>query len=430
MNSHKVGIALAGGGSRGAYQVGVLRALRECGITFDVVTGTSVGALNGALFVQNDYERALSLWQTLSVADIANVQYAQSKAEPSGSAVYAEFLKVAVERGGVDISGLENVMRRAVDEARFFASPIDYGLVTVEYPTLKPMVMKKADIPKGRLCDYLIASASCFPAFPTKLIDDVQFIDGGYHDNLPINLAVELGATEVIAVDLEAVGLRQPVRDRTVKITLIRPSRPLGPFLLFEPQNAMRNIEYGYLDALRAFKKAEGEKITLRAGETERLWQALESQIEALVRPLESGLEKTVFALAAKGKNAQHQRFFETVQNLGEWYALDCQTLYTAHSFCYELLLQFNATAHLASEDISAELKQAGNLRRLGKTLESFGHRRLLEHIFTRINDLKYGQGTSEELEPLLATLRQETAAAILLHALKNFLVDGGTLPL
>ena len=48
----KLAIVLAGGGSRGAYQIGVWKALREMGIEYHIVTGASVGALNGAMMVQ------------------------------------------------------------------------------------------------------------------------------------------------------------------------------------------------------------------------------------------------------------------------------------------------------------------------------------------------------------------------------------------
>lgn len=49
---------MGGGGSRGSYQIGVWEALRELGIDYQIVTGTSIGALNGALMVQNDFEAA------------------------------------------------------------------------------------------------------------------------------------------------------------------------------------------------------------------------------------------------------------------------------------------------------------------------------------------------------------------------------------
>ena len=63
----KKALVLAGGGTRGAYQNGALRALRELGKdNWDIVTGTSIGALNGTLVVQGDYEELNDLWMNLT----------------------------------------------------------------------------------------------------------------------------------------------------------------------------------------------------------------------------------------------------------------------------------------------------------------------------------------------------------------------------
>ena len=61
----KVGIVLSGGGARGSYQIGVWKALNKLKIKYDVVTGTSVGALNGLLFVQKDYKKAYKIWKNI-----------------------------------------------------------------------------------------------------------------------------------------------------------------------------------------------------------------------------------------------------------------------------------------------------------------------------------------------------------------------------
>ena len=52
-------LVLSGGGSKGSYQIGVWKALRKLHIKFDIVTGTSVGALNGALVAQKNYYKAI-----------------------------------------------------------------------------------------------------------------------------------------------------------------------------------------------------------------------------------------------------------------------------------------------------------------------------------------------------------------------------------
>ena len=61
----KVGIVLSGGGARGSYQIGVWKALNKLKIKYDIVTGTSVGALNGLLFVQKDYKKAYKIWKNI-----------------------------------------------------------------------------------------------------------------------------------------------------------------------------------------------------------------------------------------------------------------------------------------------------------------------------------------------------------------------------
>ena len=83
-------------------------------------------------------------------------------------------------------------------------------------------MLTKNEIPKGKLISYIIASATCFPAVELKEIDGDYYVDGGYYDNLPINLAIDMGADEIIAVDLTTIGLKQKVKEKDVKIDYIK----------------------------------------------------------------------------------------------------------------------------------------------------------------------------------------------------------------
>ena len=246
----KTAVVLAGGGSRGAYQIGVWRAMKELGISWDIVTGASVGALNGALMVQGDYDVAQSLWENITSKEVMRDVLDEEKL-PSldDRTVWRTFIKDALRQGGADISPLEDMIRRLVDEEKLRASPVDFALITVEYPSMKPLELRKGDIPKGMVAEYLLASAACFPAFKIKEIGDAQYIDGGYYDNLPINLAIDMGAEVVIAVDLHSVGLTRRVKAGAYQITTIQPRWPLGPFILFEKGTAQRNMALGYLAA-------------------------------------------------------------------------------------------------------------------------------------------------------------------------------------
>lgn len=288
----KRAVVLAGGGSRGSYQMGVWRALRELGWEFQIVTGTSIGALNGALMVQDDYDVGMQMWENISTAEAFNLDL---DAKPSslrdmGSKV-GTFLSEMKRNGGVDTRPLEEIVARCVDEERIRNSPIDFAIVTVAYPTLEPRIVDKESLPEGELVDYLMASAACFPAMKMRQIGEEKFIDGGYYDNLPINLALERGAQEIVAVDLEAVGRKRkivikgmarkrPVTEKGAKIHYIRSKWNLGAFLLFDQDVARRNIQLGYLDTLKAFDRLEGNAYTFYKGETEQNARALEKYFD------------------------------------------------------------------------------------------------------------------------------------------------------
>ena len=71
--SKEYGLVLEGGGAKGAYQIGAWKALKEAGVKIRGVSGTSVGALNGALICMDDLEKAENLWRNISYSQIMNV---------------------------------------------------------------------------------------------------------------------------------------------------------------------------------------------------------------------------------------------------------------------------------------------------------------------------------------------------------------------
>ena len=246
----KRAIVLSGGGSKGAYEIGVWKALNKLNINYDIVTGTSVGALNGALMVQKDFRYGLKLWKQISFNKIFhdNVQDT-SKTTEVISTVYKNIL----QNGGMDVSKLENLLSEIIDLKKIYSSSIDFGLVTVNLSTKKPIMLQKKNIPQDKFCDYLMASSTFFPAFQVKNIEGNSYIDGGYYDNLPINLAIKMGATEIIAVDLHAIGIKQKIIDENVKITYITPKCNLAPILVFDEKEINRSINLGYNDAMKTF---------------------------------------------------------------------------------------------------------------------------------------------------------------------------------
>ena len=245
-------LVLAGGGARGSYQVGVWRALTELGWNPQIITGTSVGSLNGAMFALDLYETARDMWTSIRSQDVMELPE-----ETRNLTELHQFLRDVVRAGGMDVTPLEDIVERVLDEDALRASPIRFGLVTVEKRGLKPRELPLEEIPKGKVKDYLLASAACFPALRAKQIDGVQFLDGGYRDNMPTGLAQKMGAEELVCVDLEGVGITLPNRTG-LPTTMVRSYWELGDILHFDPDTARRNIELGYYDTLRAFGRLRG----------------------------------------------------------------------------------------------------------------------------------------------------------------------------
>ena len=245
-------LVLAGGGARGSYQVGVWRALMELDWHPQIITGTSVGGLNGAMFVLDLYETARDMWLTIRSRDVMELPE-----ENADLSALHQFLRRVVKEGGMDVTPLEEIVERVLDEDALRAAPIRFGLVTVEQRGLRPRELTLEDIPAGQVRDYLMASAACFPALRARQIDGVKFLDGGYSDNMPTGLAKTMGAEELVCVDLEGVGITRP-NLTGLPTTMIRSYWELGDILHFDPDTARRNMELGYYDTRRSMGYLRG----------------------------------------------------------------------------------------------------------------------------------------------------------------------------
>lgn len=250
------GLVLAGGGAKGSYQVGAYRALRELGWHPDIITGTSVGCLNAALFVLDKVQEAEELWKNLDIHGVLETPDGKTPEE------LQNFLMDILRNGGLDLEPLGDVIDRYLDEESLRSAPVRYGLVMTEMNTLKSVQLPLEQIPHGRLKEYMMASSACFPALRPRTIDGVKYIDGGWRDNMPLDLAANMGATELVAVDIEGVGYNKPNRTG-LPTRVIRSHWDLGPMFDFDGVRATRNIALGYLDTLRAFGRVGGTAYAL-----------------------------------------------------------------------------------------------------------------------------------------------------------------------
>lgn len=428
----KTAVVLAGGGSRGAYQIGVWRALRELGIQFQIVTGTSVGALNGALMVQGDYETASALWGNLTPKDVVTGMFGEQE-ELDAQKAWVAFVKEAVEKGGADVAPLERTVASLVNEEKFRRSEIEFALVTVQYPSFKPCEIKKEEIPEGMLTEYLLASAACFPYFKTKEINGIQYIDGGYHDNLPINLALDLGAEQIIAVDLDSVGLIRKIKQPYKKIVYIRSQWNLGSFLLFDTDQEARNMKLGYLDAMKALGKMDGYLYAFPQGDCMEHTKEIHASALELLELANKRDPKLTGALSAmmtrrmlrdfRGKTLERRPFTISRQIIlaaeycGECFHLDPTRVYPFREF-NECILNGFQQAESAAEPIAA----LTDLPKMAEELRKLDRAALALLIYGRLYEFLYQKKKGTELLLLAATFWKEFLAAVYFCILRNLL--------
>ncbi len=266
----KRGLALCGGGSKGSYQMGVWRALNELGIGFDIVCGTSIGSLNATMYVQQEYDRCLKLWKKTRNDTILGTSIKLNDKDLINSFKNMEdllpFVKTYIKGKGADIEPFKKMLDEYVNPDKILTSPYEFGVVCVTFPSFKPVLVKVKDMPKEDIRKYILASCSCFPLFPICKIGKLSLIDGGYYDNLPIDFCLELGANEIVAVDLNFnITHKEYLRKPFVKY--IYPSWDLGSFFDFVEKQINDNMILGYNDAMKAYGQYLGFRYTFYKGE-------------------------------------------------------------------------------------------------------------------------------------------------------------------
>lgn len=254
----KTALVLGGGGSRGAYEIGVWQALNALGIRIDMVYGTSVGAINAAMVAQGDPDLTAELWKELETDMVFDMA---PDSKPT------DYVKEIVVNQGAGTGPLHGLLKKYVDEEKVRNSGMDFGVTAVSVPDMTPHYMRLKDIPEGKLVDYVMASASAFPALHSYRIDDQDFIDGGYADVLPAGMAIEDGATDVIAVDLNGYGIvkKEPL-EKAKELIYIKSGEDLGFQFIFDKENTLRIMKLGYLDCLKAYGVISGKYLSFAKG--------------------------------------------------------------------------------------------------------------------------------------------------------------------
>ena len=197
--SEKTAFVLAGGGSLGAVQVGMLIALSEAGVRPDLVVGSSVGALNAAFFAGEPTAagaaKLAAIWRGLRRRD-----------------VFPFTLRTAVNWFGPSEALFDSVrLRRLIETNLGFRNLEEAGVPLHVVAT--SLVGESVCLSSGSAADAVLASAAIPVVFPAVVIGGRHLMDGAVSGNTPVLTAAEIGATRIIVLPTGfACDLHEPPR--------------------------------------------------------------------------------------------------------------------------------------------------------------------------------------------------------------------------
>lgn len=266
-NDKNIALSLEGGGARGAYQIGAVKALFENGYKFDAIVGTSIGAINGAYIAQGDFNKIYSMWETMSFKDLFDLdndimkKTMQINLDIDSIKYLSRKLGEAIKNKGMDTGKMRQILEEGIDEEKIRNSNILYGLVTMCLSDINGEEKFINQIPNGKLVDYIMASSN-LPVFKRSIIDNKKYLDGGAWDNCPVHMLEQKGYKNAIVIRahkrIRIRDYKNIIKRGNITLNMIEPIDTLPSILNFDSANLKEEIKLGYYDALRYINSYDG----------------------------------------------------------------------------------------------------------------------------------------------------------------------------
>ncbi len=395
----KKGLVLAGGGSRGSYILGVWQAFKEMKTEFDIVTGSSIGALSALMYVQNEFENCEKLWSTVDIKKVVGNGIDFEELNVKGVLLneqFSGFVKQVVKDKGTDITPFKEMVKEYLNPTKVRESKIQFGVIVTQFPKFIKEEIKVNDLSDEDMFNYIIATASCFPAFPICKFNDKQYIDGGYTDNLPIEYAFKLGAQEVVAIDLNHNVTHKEFSNNPL-VNYIYPKWDLGSMLYFEKNTLNKNRILGYYDGLKHFKKCDGIKYTFKIEKRTSYNKLIKELSINITNDTIYSNSKRKLALMKKDFNniysylnnhledkaTNYDYFIKCVETLAVFFEYDPCKIYSIETMLKEIITTFNDN----NMEIEEQLKLLKNNIKRREFIEKSNKKEILSYIYNNSID-------------------------------------------
>lgn len=245
---NEYGIVLAGGGAKGAYQAGAIKALVECGLSgcIQFASGSSIGAINMCLLSQENPKEGVRLWNSIEPLDIIDI----------------DVKLIDGKEGFSSRSGLVDIIRKNIDLERIITGKIQYYAAVSAFhkdnttPTAQYIHLNQYE--PEQIIDILLASSALPLVYEPVDIEGVVYKDGGLTDNLPIRPLYEKGIRHFIILLLSHAKKVPVDKYPDADFIVVRPSVALGDLfegtLNFSKDEILLREKLGYYDCVRTLK--------------------------------------------------------------------------------------------------------------------------------------------------------------------------------
>jgi len=269
----KLGICLSGGGAKGAYQIGALKALEELGILqkASAFSGASIGAVNATFVAADGLNVAKEIWFNVpdnpyskNASVIKTIREQGLKVIDSGLFSIKKLNQILEDNIDFELLKTKNVFIAIADTGDANKGLIDLLKSTyTHYIQKDPQVVyvPLKEIDKSMQIDIVVASCSIPIVFPPIITNSRKYRDGGFFDNTPIRPLIDFGCDEVICINISVLSPLRTIRKeyKDVNIHEIKATRRLGNPLDFSSEHSKIVYDYGYNDVMKYFTKSKEE---------------------------------------------------------------------------------------------------------------------------------------------------------------------------
>lgn len=276
----KINVVLAGGGTKGSFLIGALRALEEK-YDIDTITGTSVGALNSVYVAMGKLDKLESIWRRKDIKEVFLKNYTFGVVEG-----------ILTKQSLYSNESFVHYLREDVDLDELIASKIRWGCVYSNLRTYQKEAVYNSEKYRHRIHGAILASMAVSPAYPPVKVFDSEGVeslssDGGYTEGVPVEACMDVAdinlKTFIILCDTS--GMNKSINNSEPKsfLDVFLSTAMLSIDTIFD-----YNVRYG---SLKYWSKNKNNFIVI--GPTKRLIEGLEFDPDKIDRNIDHGYRIT-----------------------------------------------------------------------------------------------------------------------------------------